>query len=159
MQKKFAEDQARLRAATSEATGGLDRLRHVQAASATPYLVLSGNIKPGQISDPSSGFATSDKAARRCLQTYPVLERCVRVTRHCWIPHLPQSCPANAAHSEHDLCVQVSLTPVLGAQTPALGGGVTPLAGNRKVEAMLGIDRTAADRVAMPPPTARRKQQ
>jgi len=64
MQKKFAEEQARLRAATSEAVGGVDRLRHVTAASATPYLVLSGNVKPGQISDPSSGYATSDRAVR-----------------------------------------------------------------------------------------------
>ena len=74
MQKKFAEDQARLRAATSEATGGLDRLRHVHAASATPYLVLSGNIKPGQISDPSSGFATSDKAVRFLSFSFPLLQ-------------------------------------------------------------------------------------
>ena len=53
--------------------------------------------------------------------------------------------------------MQVSLTPVLGAQTPSLGGGMTPLAGARKVEAMLGIDRRAADRAAMPPPAARAK--
>ena len=76
MQKKFAEEQARLRAATSEAVGGVDRLRHVTAASATPYLVLSGNVKPGQISDPLSGYATSDRAVRasvrwQCLHNIP----------------------------------------------------------------------------------------
>lgn len=74
MQKKFAEEQARLRAATSEAVGGVDRLRHVTAASATPYLVLSGNVKPGQISDPSSGYATSDRAV--CAVTARPMPAC-----------------------------------------------------------------------------------
>lgn len=36
------------------------RVRALQEVSATPYLVLSGKIKPGQISDPSSGYATED---------------------------------------------------------------------------------------------------
>ncbi len=75
MQKKFAEEQARLRAATSEAVGGVDRLRHVTAASATPYLVLSGNVKPGQISDPSSGYATSDRAVRSFAAPLTLLEK------------------------------------------------------------------------------------
>ena len=43
-----------------------------------------------------------------------------------------------------------------GQQTPALGGGMTPLAGDRKVEAMLGIKRARADSEAMPPPPRRK---
>ena len=180
MQKKFAEEQARLRAATSEAVGGVDRLRHVTAATATPYLVLSGNVKPGQISDPSSGYATSDRAVRTehaRLRPFASRELCqmslgfalivrmhliVRliVCHYVAVPAGIASAMPFSALRFHDVhCMQVSLTPVLGAQTPALGGGMTPLAGNRKVEAMLGIDRKAADREAMPPPAARAKQQ
>lgn len=39
----------------------VDRMREAQAQLKTPYLVLSGNVKPGQTSDPTSGFATVDK--------------------------------------------------------------------------------------------------
>jgi len=60
----------------------------LQAKTNTPYVVLTGNIRPGQSSDPKSGYATVDS--------------------------------------------QVALTPMLG-------GGRTPLVGDRKVEAMLGI--------------------
>lgn len=63
-QKKFAEEQAKLRAATSESRGSLERLKQVQVASKSPYLVLDGTVKPGQISDPASGYATSGKAVR-----------------------------------------------------------------------------------------------
>ena len=75
----------------------------LQAKTNTPYVVLTGNIRPGQSSDPKSGYATVDS--------------------------------------------QVALTPVLG-------GGKTPLTGDRKVEAMLGIrKRTGND--SMPPPASR----
>eukprot|EP00898_Chlorokybus_atmophyticus_P001200 jgi/Chlat1/2080/Chrsp17S02634 len=37
------------------------KIREEQERNHTPYLVLSGNIKPGQISDPHSGFATVEK--------------------------------------------------------------------------------------------------
>uniref|UniRef100_A0A1J3IXY7 SART-1 family protein DOT2 n=1 Tax=Noccaea caerulescens TaxID=107243 RepID=A0A1J3IXY7_NOCCA len=37
------------------------RMREAQAQLKTPYLVLSGNVKPGQTSDPQSGFATVEK--------------------------------------------------------------------------------------------------
>ncbi|KAF5725664.1 SART-1 family protein DOT2 [Tripterygium wilfordii] len=37
------------------------RMREAQAQLKTPYLVLSGHVKPGQTSDPSSGFATIEK--------------------------------------------------------------------------------------------------
>ena len=63
-QKKYAEEQAKLRAATSESTGSLDRLKQVQAASKTAYLVLDGTVRPGQVSDPASGYATSRKVVR-----------------------------------------------------------------------------------------------
>lgn len=39
----------------------------IQSATATPYLVLSGKIKPGQISDPASGYATEERTARSML--------------------------------------------------------------------------------------------
>lgn len=74
----------------------------MQAKANTPYVVLTGNIRPGQSSDPKSGYATVDS--------------------------------------------QVALTPVLG-------GGKTPLTGDRKVEAMLGITKRAKD--SMPPPASR----
>lgn len=39
----------------------VERMRETQAQSRTPYIVLSGNVKPGQTSDPRSGFATVEK--------------------------------------------------------------------------------------------------
>lgn len=39
----------------------VERMRDAQAQLKTPYLVLSGNVKPGQTSDPRSGFATVEK--------------------------------------------------------------------------------------------------
>lgn len=37
----------------------------VQEVTATPYLVLSGKVKPGQISDPTSGYATEEWGGTR----------------------------------------------------------------------------------------------
>jgi U4/U6.U5 tri-snRNP-associated protein 1 len=39
----------------------VQRMREAQAQLKTPYLVLSGHVKPGQTSDPQSGFATVEK--------------------------------------------------------------------------------------------------
>ncbi|KAG8376348.1 hypothetical protein BUALT_Bualt09G0053800 [Buddleja alternifolia] len=39
----------------------LERMREAQAKSKKPYLVLNGHVKPGQSSDPASGFATVEK--------------------------------------------------------------------------------------------------
>ncbi|KAL5782422.1 hypothetical protein ACOSP7_007451 [Xanthoceras sorbifolium] len=39
----------------------VERMREAQARLQTPYLVLSGHVKPGQTSDPRSGFATVEK--------------------------------------------------------------------------------------------------
>ncbi|KAL9386844.1 hypothetical protein Peur_019968 [Populus x canadensis] len=39
----------------------VERMREAQAQLKTPYLVLSSHVKPGQTSDPRSGFATVDK--------------------------------------------------------------------------------------------------
>lgn len=39
----------------------VQRMREAQAQLKTPYIVLSGNVKPGQTSDPHSGFATVEK--------------------------------------------------------------------------------------------------
>ncbi|GLT57012.1 hypothetical protein SLA2020_300190 [Shorea laevis] len=39
----------------------VERMREAQTRLKTPYLVLSGHVKPGQTSDPRSGFATVEK--------------------------------------------------------------------------------------------------
>ncbi|XP_050372474.1 SART-1 family protein DOT2 [Argentina anserina] len=39
----------------------VERMIEAQAQSQTPYIVLSGHVKPGQTSDPRSGFATVEK--------------------------------------------------------------------------------------------------
>ncbi|CAN0878381.1 SART-1 family protein DOT2 [Linum grandiflorum] len=39
----------------------VERMRETQAQFKTPYLVLSGHVKPGQTSDPRSGSATVEK--------------------------------------------------------------------------------------------------
>lgn len=39
----------------------VERMREAQARSKMPYVVLSGHVKPGQTSDPRSGFATVEK--------------------------------------------------------------------------------------------------
>ncbi|XP_076929946.1 SART-1 family protein DOT2-like [Bidens hawaiensis] len=38
----------------------VERMREAQSKMKTPYLVLSGHVKPGQTSDPASGFATME---------------------------------------------------------------------------------------------------
>lgn len=39
----------------------MEKMREAQAKMHTPYIVISGHIKPGQTSDPRSGFATVEK--------------------------------------------------------------------------------------------------
>ncbi|KAM7497382.1 hypothetical protein LguiA_021796 [Lonicera macranthoides] len=39
----------------------VQRIRDAQAKLKTPYLDLTGNVKPGQTSDPRCGFATVEK--------------------------------------------------------------------------------------------------
>ncbi|KAK4359948.1 hypothetical protein RND71_022177 [Anisodus tanguticus] len=39
----------------------VERMKEAHIQSKSPYLVLSGNVKPGQTSDPRSGFATVEK--------------------------------------------------------------------------------------------------
>jgi U4/U6.U5 tri-snRNP-associated protein 1 len=77
--------------------------------------VLSGKVRPGQISDPASGNAVAERE--------PV------------------------------------------ALTPVLGGGQTPLMGDRKVEAMLGIRKPpaapgggVASSMGPPPPRKRKAE-
>jgi U4/U6.U5 tri-snRNP-associated protein 1 len=41
----------------------MEKMREAQAKMHTPYIVISGHIKPGQTSDPRSGFATVEKAS------------------------------------------------------------------------------------------------
>ena len=60
--KKFHEE-LKLKQMQSSDTPLLfaERIREVQACTKTPYVVLSGRVKPGQTSDPKSGFATVEK--------------------------------------------------------------------------------------------------
>ncbi|CAN0878389.1 SART-1 family protein DOT2 [Linum grandiflorum] len=39
----------------------VERMRETQAQLKSPYVVLSGHVKPGQTSDPRSGFSTVEK--------------------------------------------------------------------------------------------------
>ncbi|KAI3429836.1 hypothetical protein D9Q98_010149 [Chlorella vulgaris] len=111
--KKAAEEVAKKKLASDVgATSGSASLAHmkqVQKQAATPYVVLSGTIKPGQSRDATSGYATVDRA-EQLTAAPPVLSK--------------------------------------------LPGGNTPLLGNAKVEAMLGIKRKAGDE-SMPPPPPR----
>ncbi|KAJ4763508.1 U4/U6.U5 tri-snRNP-associated protein 1 [Rhynchospora pubera] len=60
--KKFHEDLKTKQMRDSDTPlQSMEKMREAQARMKTPYLVLSGNIKPGQTSDPSSGFATVEK--------------------------------------------------------------------------------------------------
>ncbi|EYU25740.1 hypothetical protein MIMGU_mgv1a000914mg [Erythranthe guttata] len=43
-------------------SSSVSRMKEAQEKLQTPYLVLSGNVKPGQTSDPRSGFATVEKS-------------------------------------------------------------------------------------------------
>ncbi|CAN8300196.1 unnamed protein product [Cochlearia groenlandica] len=60
--KQYMEEQ-KLKKMKSSDTPSLtvQRMREAQAQLRTPYLVLSGNVKPGQSSDPQNGFATVEK--------------------------------------------------------------------------------------------------
>lgn len=60
---KQYQDERKLKQMTSSEAlpQSVERMREAQAQSKTPYLVLSGNVKPGQTSDPRSGFATVEK--------------------------------------------------------------------------------------------------
>ncbi|KAM7258688.1 hypothetical protein ACFE04_014429 [Oxalis oulophora] len=61
-QKQYFEEQ-KLKQMKNSDTPSLSvaRMREAQAELKTPYLVLSGHVKPGQTSDPKSGFATVEK--------------------------------------------------------------------------------------------------
>ncbi|GAB4814564.1 hypothetical protein N2152v2_001610 [Parachlorella kessleri] len=90
----------------------VEHMKQVQKQAATPYVVLSGTVKPGQSRDATSGYATVERMEEAGVAT-------------------------------------VAPTPVLSM----LGGGQTPLVGNAKVEAMLGLKRKGGSGSAsMPPP-------
>ena len=60
--EKFQEDQ-KLKAMDQDdtPTHGVEKMKIAQGMMQTPYLVLSGHVKPGQVSDPSSGLATVER--------------------------------------------------------------------------------------------------
>ena len=58
------------------------RLRETQQTQAAPYVVLSGKVRPGQTSDPASGYATVDKQVSRRGQD--LQQRTPAVTVRVW---------------------------------------------------------------------------
>ncbi|CAN6726205.1 unnamed protein product [Malus baccata var. baccata] len=60
---KQYQEELKLKQMKSSDTPSLsaERMRDTQARLQTPYLVLSGHVKPGQTSDPRSGFATVER--------------------------------------------------------------------------------------------------
>ncbi|CAN0877955.1 SART-1 family protein DOT2, partial [Linum grandiflorum] len=60
---KQYQEELKLKQMKNSDTSSLsvERMRETQAQLKTPYLVLSGHVKPGQTSDLRSGFATVDK--------------------------------------------------------------------------------------------------
>jgi U4/U6.U5 tri-snRNP-associated protein 1 len=59
--KQVAKELAQRKTASGAAGGTLDGLKAVQEAGATPYMVLSGTVRPGQSRDAASGYATVDR--------------------------------------------------------------------------------------------------
>ncbi|KAI3960469.1 hypothetical protein MKW98_002968 [Papaver atlanticum] len=58
-QKQYQEEMKLKQMKNSDTPSqSMERMREAQAQMRTPYLVLSGHVRPGQTSDPSSGFAT-----------------------------------------------------------------------------------------------------
>ncbi|KAI3995197.1 hypothetical protein MKX01_031999 [Papaver californicum] len=58
-QKQYQEEMKLKQMKNSDTPSqSMERMREAQARMRTPYLVLSGHVRPGQTSDPSSGFAT-----------------------------------------------------------------------------------------------------
>lgn len=114
---KDAEAAAAKKSATSEQPDSLRRLHAAQKIAAAPYVVLNGSVRPGQISDPTSGFAT-----------------------------------ANGYETHRSGAASL-------APTPVLGGGKTPLVGDRKVQAMLGMKRSGGTTSMAPPPPRKPKRE
>lgn len=53
--------------------GSVQKMREVQAKTASPYIVLSGSVKPGQTSDFRSGFAVAEKETFKPGELTPML--------------------------------------------------------------------------------------
>lgn len=60
---KQYEEEMKLKQMSSGDTPllSMEKMREAQAKMHTPYIVISGHIKPGQTSDPKSGFGTVEK--------------------------------------------------------------------------------------------------
>jgi len=59
--KQVAKELSQRKTASGTVRGTLEGLKAVQEAAATPYMVLSGTVRPGQSRDATSGYATVDK--------------------------------------------------------------------------------------------------
>lgn len=122
-------------------------LLQVQKQAATPYVVLSGTIKPGQSRDAASGARHRAPPVLACwLRLAPPAPcpACLPAQFACiciflpssrlplvtpWPPPLPNP-PLCAGYATVDRAESLTApTPILGK----LGGGTTPLVGNAKV--------------------------
>jgi U4/U6.U5 tri-snRNP-associated protein 1 len=72
--KQFMEEK-KLKQMNSGDTpaGSVQKMREVQAKTASPYIVLSGSVKPGQTSDFRSGFAVAEKETFKPGELTPML--------------------------------------------------------------------------------------
>lgn len=148
--QKAAEEIAKKRAASeagsSAPAGSLQQMKQVQKQAATPYVVLSGTIKPGQSRDAASGARVG---AHTLPMKAPAVALAAALRRAAPRPALP--CPAALRPPAFSLSMRMRLAPspaagyatvdraeALTAPTPVLGklgGGTTPLVGNAKVGA------------------------
>ena len=60
-QKQVAKEMAQRKAATGAVGGTVAGLQALQKANATPYMVLSGTVKPGQSRDAANGYSSVDR--------------------------------------------------------------------------------------------------
>ncbi|CAH9124727.1 unnamed protein product [Cuscuta epithymum] len=61
MRKNLQEIKIKQMRNSDKPLQSVERMREAQEKLKTPYLVLSGDVKPGQTRDPRSGFATIEK--------------------------------------------------------------------------------------------------
>ncbi|CAI5524964.1 unnamed protein product [Closterium sp. Naga37s-1] len=73
----------------------VERLREVQAQTQSPYVVITGHVKPGQISDPANSFATMEREREVVGSLTPMLGH-AKVEQYLGITKAP---PASAPGS------------------------------------------------------------
>lgn len=79
-QRKMRDELEARKAATGEGSANAFARLAGSHVAGTPYTVISGNVQPGQSSDPASGFATVDHA-----RVPPPLLPCVAMKHLCYL--------------------------------------------------------------------------